>query len=309
MGRWSTVLVSDLIARTKQDLYGSYRGQYNQLANSISTTDTSLVTSYDLMGITPGTIIGIDDELIYAWAIASDTKTVTLQRGWLGSTAVAHSANAIIEVSPRFGTVQVRNALIDEINSWPNGLFSQASVDLNVAAYQRAIDLAGVPSNFVRILECLRSPQPTLDSWTRVKYRIQRNLDDPAFPSGSAIFLNRIVWNQVTWPQFSSAYTLRLNYAIPFNTTVFTDATDLYATVGLNVDLIDIPRIGATWRLLEPKEIQRTSMSAQGEARDARDVPSGSIQRAAAGYEAQRNERIRQEVERLLIRYGWRQAV
>ncbi len=72
--------------------------------------------------------------------------------------------------------------------------------------------------------------------------------------------------------------------------------------------MLDIPRLGAAWRLLTPREITRSNVQAQGEARDTREVPPGTILRDAAGIQAQRDRRLREEAERLLNDYGWRRA-
>lgn len=301
------MLVSDLIARTKADLYGNERGLFNLLASSITTTDTQLTTTYDLAALSAGAYLGIEDELIYVW-VSPAPKTLTIQRGMLGTTPAAHAAGTFIEVQPRFPQFVIRNALQDEINSWPNGLYSVASVSLSVSAWQRGIDAVGIPSNWLRILEVRRAPLPGLDSWPEVKVRAERNADPTQFPSGTALYLNRIMWTSLTWPQVSSAFTLRVTYAVPFTTTTFTDATDLVATCGLDQDLLDIPRLGACWRLLGPREASRTSVQAQAESRDQREVPTGMTQRVALGMKAQRDDRIRQEVERRISSYGWRGA-
>jgi hypothetical protein len=102
-----------VINRTLRQLLSGTVEQKNKLSASINATTTSVVATYDLDGLRPGSVFEIDSEMFYVWASTSGSKTLTVERGFNGTTAASHSAGALITVNPRFPRAQILEALND----------------------------------------------------------------------------------------------------------------------------------------------------------------------------------------------------
>jgi hypothetical protein len=96
-----------VIDRTLRQLLSGTVEARNLLTSTLTSADTSVVVTYPLEGLRAGQVLEIDSELMYIWATDAPTKTLTVQRGFNGTTAAAHTAGAIITVSPRFPRAQV----------------------------------------------------------------------------------------------------------------------------------------------------------------------------------------------------------
>lgn len=298
--------VGDLVQQTRRHLFGMSRGQLNKLTSGIDDSVTTLSYTYDTT-IAVNAYVAIDDELLFVWAVDESNRALTVARAQLGTVAASHATDAMIEVSPRFPLPTIRDALQDEITSWPNGVYATFSETYSVGSNTLALDLVGVPSNYYDILDVVKKPttsstisanDPFSTSWKQVGFRPQRDMDTAEFSSGTALFLNETA---------SGGYMVRVSYAAPFDVTTFTDATTL-AAIGLEPSMVDIPPYGAVWRLLSGREVFRTALEAQGENRNAQEVPVGQTIRAASAFEGFRNQRLAEESIRLLNRHSWRRT-
>ena len=117
---------SVVINRTLRQLLSGVVEQKNKLAANLSASATSLTVSYDLDGLRKGTVFEIDSEMFYVWEATPGTKTLTVERGFNGSTATTHTAGAIVTTSPRFPRSQILEALNDELRdlSSPSATFA-----------------------------------------------------------------------------------------------------------------------------------------------------------------------------------------
>ena len=268
----------------------------NRLATAVSSDDQDTITfEFAVEGVSPGSIIAINDELMYVWSRSKGSLQAVVQRGVLGTEpALSHAVGSLIEVNPRFPQASIRDELLREIRSWHPRLYAVVTKELTVEVHKRAVDLDTVPTDFFHVLEILREPRAMRDSWYRVRGRAEHNLNTVDFPSGSALFLDDPV---------EKGTRLRFTYARPFDLTEFGDDTDLEADVGLSAAHFDIAVYGATWRLVSTREVKRTDTDAQGEPRDAQEVPPGHILQTARQLKALRDERIAEE-NRLLV-HNW----
>jgi hypothetical protein len=135
------------------------------------------------------------------------------------------------------------------------------------------------------------------DRWRRIKYEVVRNANTTSFPSGNALQLQE---------DMPASVTLQVVYSKPLTLTTFTDTTDLTSTIGMPDSTIDIPPLGACWRLLAPREAKRTFTESKGEERDNREVPAGHITQTAASLKRLRDQRIDEEAAALRAVYAWR---
>lgn len=282
--------VSDLIESTRQHLFTSYRPEYNFLNGALDTSTTSVTLDISpLTGVGRGAILGVDDELLYVRSVSSQVCTVV--RGWLGTTAAAHSDDALVEVNPRFPRHTIKTALLDEINSWPTDVFYEDTITLSGVTSSRGYDLTGL-GTFYNVSDVLREPYTGETTWRSLSpnFSVQRNLPAASYASTAALFIHA---------DLSSATDLQVIVQKPFVTSTFTDATDVNTTVKLATSMNDIPPFGAAWRLLSTREVKRTFTEAQPEARIAADVPPGYTDQTAARLKRVRDERLIEEAGRL----------
>lgn len=290
--------VSDLIEETRRQLQGSTRVILNRLASAVTSSATSLTLEFTI-NFGAGAYLALGDEIVYVWSVDTTTKAVTVQRGQLGSKSSAHSAGDIVEVNPEFPKVRIRQALRDEIKSWPNDLFQvdSVSVDATAGYYAQGLNIP-VTDDWHYILDVRHSSSggrsgSYKDAWPQVKFEVVRDADTSDFANGAAIILQEPV----------PTGSLRVTYARPFDCSTFDDSTVLETTVGLSSTMLDIPPVGAAWRLELPREVKRTQTYAQGESRMAEEVEAGAILRAGQFLKAIRDQRISEEAARLRAKY------
>jgi hypothetical protein len=303
------VTVGDLIGQTRRYLQGTARGALNVLGAAMTDTTGTMVTFlYDLgQSVVKQSYICADDEIMYVLDVQPSAKTATVIRAQLGTTATTHANGTVVECQARFPKPFIRDALQDDIESWPDTVYAQAAVTLSVPSNSYSVDATPIPSNFISILEVTRKPtttatasiDPLKTSYPQIGYRYERNLDTANFASGTAFFLDRAD---------TGGYTIRVVYSLPFVTATFDDSVNLVSTVLLEATMTDIPPLGAAARLLSGREVLRSQLEAQGEARNANEIRVGETLRSATQLRAMRDQRLSEESTRLLGRFGWRRT-
>lgn len=290
-------LVAELIEDTKRHLYGATRLELNRLSAGIGTNETTLAFEFELKGIARGSLISIDDEVMYVLDSTVASKNANVMRGFMGTVPATHDIESTVEVNPRFPREFIKEALKREINSWGPRLFRVTGHDLAISVSGTAYDLP--IGDYYHIVD-IRSRTTGSTRWPLLRgWSLGRNFDTTEFSSGSALLLSEA-------PAVGS--TLRLRIARPFDTSSFTDSTDVEADVGLSTSMVDIPSLGAAYRLLSTREIPRTSMAAQPEPRRAEEVPPGHISSVVTQLKRIRDERISEEQFTLREFYPYRSS-
>jgi hypothetical protein len=142
----------------------------------------------------------------------------------------------------------------------------------------------------------LRSPRANANTWIPVGWRAERNMDVADYPSGSALFLDT---------EGEIALDLRVTFMRPYEVSAFDDTVDL-DVIGLAPTQVDIAVLGALWRLVITREIKRNFIEAQGDPRSAQEVPPGAIANSGRVTKALRDERLREEMNRIRAMYPFR---
>jgi hypothetical protein len=249
--------------------------------------------SYDLGGLRAGTVFEVDSELVYVWEATSGSKTLTVERGYGGTTAAAHSAGAIVVLNPRFPKAQMLEALnqdIDDMSSPLNGLFRVVATNVDYNGADRQIDLTGATS----IIDLLDVRLRYLDSDYPVirKVRLQRDLPTSDFASGFALVFDESVM----------AGTLRVRYKAPF-TRVSTISDSLQSVANLPVTMEDILEMGVMSRMLSTREVKRNFIESQGDTRRSDEVPPGAMRDSFSNILRLRRDRIIAEAAKLARQY------
>lgn len=285
--------VNSLLDRVQRGLLSGVVEERNKLASSVNSTDTSFVMTYELNGLRPGTIFEVGTELVYIWQATTGTKTLTVERGYMGTTPASHSSGALVTLNPRFPRSQMFDAFqqdVDDLSSPMHGLFRVVSVNIPYNGSDRQIDLTGA-TNVIDLLD-VRLRYLSDDFPVLRNVRLQRDLPTADFPSGFALVFD----------EGTIAGTLRVRYKTPF--TRATDLTsDVQTVCGVPVGMEDILEMGVAARLLSTREVKRNFIEAQGDTRRAEEVQSGAMQGSHQNMLRMRRDRIIAEAAKLARQY------
>ena len=290
--------LDQIVTKTKSKLMGAVgRDKINTLATTCNSSTTSIVLTYTPGAeIVAGVIIEIDYEQMMV--VSNSTVTLTVIRGWNGTTAASHTSSTVVYVEPRFPRQAILDEAISELRALPQTIFTTETVVLTFSSTTNRVDLTGATGTVYRVIHADRANfegqsypgfKPTL--------KIIRNADPTAFPSGYAVAIDEgLSYGQVA--------TVRVVYAKSLATTTLSSSTDLQSTVGLPITAEDIIAFGAASRLLYDKEALRLDFTRQGQSRAAEEIPPEVQGRQAQRWRLEADRRISEEAMRLVGIWG-----
>lgn len=282
-----------VINKTLRQLLSGTVEARNKLASTITDSDTSVVCTYAVEGLRAGQVFEIDSEVFYIWAANVSTQTLTVQRGFNGTTAAAHTSGALLTVAPRFPRAQVLEAINDEVldlSSPVNGLFQVKTFNQTYNGTDRMVNLTSA-TDVIDVLN-VSVRYLTDDYPVARKVKLVRDLPTDDFASSFAL-----KFDQAVYPG-----RLRVVYKAPY-TSVTTEATNLNTGCGIQESVEDIVVIGTQLRLMAPREIKRNFIESQGDTRRAEEVTSGAISNSVTVLRQLRRDRIIAEAARLMRAY------
>ena len=285
--------VGTVIDRTVRQLMSGTVEERNKTTLAINATVTSITFQYDLSGIRPGGVIQIDNELMYVWEISAGSKSVTVERGWNGTTAAAHAASSVATVDPKFPRAQIleaMNAELDDLASPMNGLFQIKILELNYNGTDLMVNLPTTDKIIDLISVSLR--YISTDYIKVRRCRLIRDLPNDDFNTGYAIRFDEQV----------RAGRMVIVYKSPF-TNITTESQNIQNVTGLPTSCEDILIIGSQIRLVGPREIKRNFTESQGDTRRPDEVPSGSVGNSITNLLRMRRDRITSEAAKLMRQY------
>ena len=282
-----------ILNRASRQMLAGVVEERNKLATSIDSDDTAVVCTYDIGGFRTGSVFELGSEMFYVWDAQPSTKTLTVERGYLGTTAASHSSGAVLTLNPRFPRQQMLdsvNADIDDLSSTANGLFRVVTVDLTYNGSDRQIDItsSGTILELLDVrLRYLADDFPVIHS-----SRLQTGLPTADFPSGNTLVLDEPVM----------AGTLRVRYKAPF-TRATTEASDLTTDCFLPATCDDIIEMGVVLRMMAGREIKRNFTESQGDTRRPDEVPAAAVANSITNIQRLRRDRIIAEAGRLKAQF------
>jgi len=295
--------VGDAVTRTKRLLNSNTRTELDAIHTTITAAATTIRLKYQTDGIRAGSYISVGDdtqgyETMYVHARNGEYATV--QRGVDGSTAVAFTGDVTdtdvvdtaIEVEPRFTAHQIHEAVKDAILAMPNNLYA---VNRTTASFSTTVqsvtssDLA--TTGFNQVLSATRTARSGEDRLLAFNVKIQEYAG---------------AYEVIRQEGIEKAVTVNLTYAHPFVTSTLTLGIDLVDTVGMTVEMTDIPALGAAASLLLGEESLRLDLHSQGDSRSDAAVAAGDRARYSMVLQAQYDRRVSQEARRLMSKWGVR---
>ena len=286
------VTCGDLITEASAQLHGwgSTQDRITPLSADIGPTDTTFTVDFTFgqsVGITPG-VIEIDSEQLYVTAIDTNTGICTVARGfgrgYLGTTAVSHSAGAKVVSRPKFPRVWLMKQINEIIGAVYPDLFA-------VNKYQTVVTY---PSNTYTLPNTNGTPLSILDAqwqdpignWVRCA---SYNVDpyDGTMRLGSGPWIGR---------------PLRVIYATeprPFSA----ETDELVAATGLPESCADVLTLGVVAHQVPGLDISRAQLSSVEQSDRSRVVPPNAGVNAAKFLMAEYEERLQNEAQSLRRQY------
>ena len=281
-----------LIDRTVSGLLAGTVEERNKVASPVGASDTTMTMLYPLGGLRDGSVFELDNEQMYVWSSNSSSKTLTVERGFNGTTAASHDTGAIATVSPRFPRSSVLDQLnsdLNDLSSPMNGLFQVKTVDLAYNGSDRMLNITGA-TDMIDLFDVryryLNDDYPVLR-----EVRLLRDMPTGDFASGFALALD----------QFTRAGTIRVIYKAAYGT--FSSEASTVTDVGASAYLDDLLVLGAQMRLMAGREIKRNFTESQGDTRRPEEVPSGAVSNSMIQLQRLRRDRIQAEAARLNRQY------
>lgn len=285
----------NLIDRVIQPLLAGTVEERNKTAASLNTSDTTISLTYDLGSLRAQTVCEIDSELFYIWDATQTSKTLTVERGYGGTSAASHTSGAVVTVNPKFPRSMVLTALnaeLADLSSPVNGLYQMKTVDLSYNGSDRMVNLTGVTDviDFYEArLRYLSDDYPIIRN-----VRFMRNMPTADFASGFVLAFDDDV----------RSGTVRVLYKAPYGS--FTTEATTATSVGAGGELEDLLVLGAQIRLLAGREVKRNFIESQGDTRRADEVPAGAMGNSVTNLLRLRRDRVTAEAARLARQYPLR---
>jgi hypothetical protein len=287
------------IDQTRDMLLSGYVEDLDIITGSVGVSDSEIIVQGYASSIVTGIVIELNAELMYVVQVVS--TTVSVLRGYGGSTAAAHAANDIVRVSPMFPTHRIISSLNDDladISSPANGMFQMRTTTFTynggVAGYNLDTDDGSGGAYIVdSVYEVTHAAvgvlanEPEIISW-----RLKRDRATTSFASGNALIL---------YDGAIPGRTVRVLYKSSL--TPITDSTTPLADVGLATTAYDLPPLGAAMALMTTRPIRREFLDSQGSSRRAEEVPPGAISASFRDLMGRRRARLEAESTRLVAQY------
>ena len=244
-------------------------------------------------------VVEIDEELLWIDNFDRVGNTATIApygRGYLGTTAATHAADAKVTISPTVPRFAIKRAINDTISAIGSSIFAAntTTITSNAAVAAFRLPATGDTLNIRSILAVAYQALGASKEWIPIRtYRFDGNANSTAFTSGQTISI---------YDNIPSGRTIQVVYStdpVPFTTNadVFTTQT------GLPESCKDLIILGSTYRLLSNLDPARASMiSPQADEVDAK-RPYGSSQSITKQIYALFNQRLNEEIKSQQDRY------
>jgi hypothetical protein len=277
------------------------RSTYLKTAVTTTTSSSASPTSLSL-GSTDNVgkgIVEIDEELFWidTYDRVGNTATVApYGRGYLGTTAATHSADAKVTIAPTFPRFTIKRAINDTINALGSTIFaaSTTTITSNAAVAAFRLPATGDSLNIRDILAVAYQSIGASKEWVPIRsWRFDNNANTTAFTSGQTISI---------YDRIPSGRTIQIVYSS--YPSVFTANTQEFATqTGLPESCKDLTILGATYRLLTNLDPARAAMvSPQADETDSK-RPFGTSQSLTKQIYALYSQRLSEEIKKQENKY------
>jgi len=260
------------------------------VTTTTSTSASPLILSLGSTDSVGKGILEIDEELLWVDSFDRVANTATVSpygRGYLGTTAATHTADAKVTISPTFPRFSVKRAINDTVRSLGAAIFAVKSTSFTFNAAQSTYAFNNL--NIKNILTLSWQDIGPSKEWRPIrKWDFDSTADATAFGANA---------QTVTLGEAPiSGRTVRVVYAT--DPTAFTSNSEVYTTqTGLPESTRDVVILGAAYRLLTFLDPARASqVSPQADETDSK-RPYGASQSATKQLYALYTQRLNEETK------------
>jgi len=265
------------------------------VSTTTSTSASPLILSLASTDSVGKGILEIDEELLWVDSFDRVANTATVSpygRGYLGTTAATHAADAKVTISPTFPRFSVKRAINDTIRSLRANIFAVKSTTFTFNAAVSTYAFANL--NIKNILTVSwQSIGPTKE-WVPIR---KWDLDSVANPEAFSYTSGTDVVQTITLGEAPiSGRTVKVVYTT--DPSPFTSNSEVYTTVtGLPESTRDVVILGTAYRLLSFLDPARAAqVSPQADETDSK-RPYGASQSATKQLYALYTQRLNEETK------------
>jgi len=263
------------------------------------TTTTSTIAAPTILSLGSTDSVGkgileIDEELVWVDSFDRVSNTATISpygRGYLGTTAATHAAEAKVAISPTFPKYVVKRAINDTIRSIGSSIYAVQNYNFTFNAAVSTYPLAN--KSIKNILSIAWQSIGPSKEWVPIR---RYDFDASAYPEAFGYTTGTDTVQTITLGEAPIAgRTVKVMYATTPN--VFTNNSDIYTTTtGLPESTKDVIILGAAYRLLSYLDPARAAeVSPQADETDSK-RPYGASQTATKHLYALFNHRLKKEI-------------
>lgn len=277
--------LNDLISSIHSSLH-SFSGTQEQLTYLTAGCDASETT---LAVASSDTVhrgmAEIDDELVYVDSSADGTLVLPpFGRGFRGSTAATHAANAMVTYDPAFPRVEIRRAIDQCVQGLFPMLYQIKTTTFTFDATQVSFELPTDCEGVLAVKEQLVNPTNHWNPLGRWSFDA-----DSALTNGKALAL---------YDNPRPGATIQVVYRAGFGT--FASSSDTLASVGLPESYADLILYCVTSRLIRFLDPARLQVGAVENLSRSTVVQAGDASKIATQLYAMYQQRLSEERTRLL---------
>ena len=287
----------DIVNDVQLDLSGfTYRQDRATYLITAATSDDLILYVASTENIGKG-IIEIDEEMMWVDSYDRQANTLTIApfgRGYNSTTAVSHTVNSKVIITPTYPRVAIKRAINDTVQAVYPKVFAVGSTAVSFLASRTTYS---VPQDAIQILSMAwQSVGPTKE-WLPIRqWRWDPIAYATAFPTGRTVSI---------YDNVLPGRTINIIYAhLP---TAMANLTDDFETVtGLPTSMRDVIIYGAAWRLSSYVDPARISIT--GAAADEFDTkrPYGTGTNVTKGLQALYQQRLEEESLKQKIQFPTR---
>lgn len=231
-------------------------------------------------------VIEIDSELMSVIDIDVPNRTLTVLRGFLGTTAIDHADRAPVYVGPEF----LRQDMFDLVNECIDGLYPDIYRFANADLIGSADIGYGLPAGSPKPLAIWAQSGTRDRSWKAIAdWEFISHADTTDFPTGVGVSIRANI---------GTGSRLRVTLMAPFDRVV--DETDDLETVsGLQPYMTDLPYYYTMAYVLGERENNRSQIIAGQTHQRSQDVPPFSALQTANWYRARYDQKKMEAAIRL----------
>lgn len=297
-----TTTLTDLINEVQINLAG-YTYQQDRATHLRTSVTTTVSTSASPTVLSLGSTesigkgaVEIDEELLWIDSFDRVANTATISpygRGYLGTTATTHAADAKVTISPTFPRYVIKKAINDTINAAGSSIFAVKTTTFTFNAAITTYDFNDL--DIENVLSVMWQSVGPSQEWIPVRrWSWDSKADATAFGANAQTIT---IGDYIT-----PGRTVKVVYStdpVPFTN----NAQDFVTQTGLPDSCKDLIVLGASYRLLTYLDPARAAqVSPQADETDSK-RPYGASQTATKQLYALYTQRLNEETQRQQNKY------